>query len=158
MDALAADVSRAGCEVIIGKAVGVELDGDKVTAVKLLQAGAEKSLPCDSLILSMGCWARDAAEWFPGSAMPRDTVSNRYTSVIWDDTEIGKAATMVFVSDEHHVEIYPRADECYANGCPTNVELPDNPDDIVPPPQTIEDVKAETITAVERLKDAKVIR
>lgn len=158
MDALAADVSRAGCEVVIGKAVGVELDGDKVTAVKLLQAGAEKSLPCDSLILSMGCWARDAAEWFPGSSMPRDTVSNRYTSVIWDDVEVGKDATMVFVSDRHHVEIYPRADECYANGCPTDADLPDDPLDIVPPSHEIEDVKAEALSAVPRLKGAKVLR
>merc|ERR1719419_1924227 len=90
--------------------------------------------------------------------MPKDTVADRYTSVIWDDTEVGKAATMVFVSARHHVEIYPRADECYANGCPTATELPDDPLDIVPPPQTIENVKAETLMAVERLADAKVIR
>lgn len=159
MEALSNAATSNGMQLIIGKAVGVDRSDDVVTAVRIQQAGEEEvTLPCSSVILSMGPWARDAASWFPESTMPRDTVSSRYTSVIWDDVEIGKAATMVFVSDEHHVEIYPRGDECYANGCPTTTELPDNPLDIVPPEQTIEDVKAETIGSVSRLKDASVLR
>lgn len=158
LDALTEAVTKAGCEIIIGKVVGVDLKDDAVAAVKLEQQGEVRELPCAALILAMGAWAQDAAAWFPGSVMPIDTVSDRYTSVIWDDVEIGKAATMVFVSESHHVEIYPRADECYANGCPTRTRLPDNPLEIVPPPETIENVKAETTAAVARLKDAKVLR
>jgi len=158
MDALAAAVTSQGGEVVIAKVVGVERQDDTVTAVKLEREGRQWDLPCTAVVLGMGAWARDAAAWFPESSMPKDTVSSRYTSVIWDDVEVGKDATMVFISDEHHVEIYPRADECYANGCPTSTELPDDPLEIVPPPQTVEDVKAETVTAVSRLKDAKVIR
>jgi len=158
MDVLANAVIGSDCELVIGKVVGVETEDNKVTAVKIEQEGKEVSLPCSAVIFAMGAWAKDAAPWFPESAMPKDTVSSRYTSVIWDDVEIGKAATMVFVSEEHHVEIYPRAHECYANGCPTSTELPDDPMAIVPPPQTIEDIKAETISAVASLKDAKVIR
>lgn len=160
MDALTEAVKSRGCEVMIGKVVGVEVKEDAVVAVRVEeQASAEPlRLPCAAVVLAMGAWARDAAEWFPGSALPKDTVASRYTSVVWDDAEVGKDATMVFVSDEHHVEIYPRADECYANGCPTTTELPDDPRAIVPPPQTVEDVKAETIGAVARLKDAPVLR
>jgi len=158
MDALTAVVKSQGCEVVIGKALGVDIQDEAVTGVKVEHEGQSWTIPCSAVVLGMGAWAKDAADWFPDSCMPRDTVSSRYTSVIWDDVEVGKDATMVFISDEHHVEIYPRADECYANGCPMNVDLPDNPLDIEPPPQTIEDIKAETITAVERLKDAKVIR
>lgn len=158
MDKLSSLVLGAGCEVVIGKVVGVNVDGSKVASVKIDQNGTETAMPCSSVIFAMGPWARDAAAWFPESTMPKDTVSSRYTSVIWDDVDVGKDATMVFVSDEHHVEIYPRADECYANGCPTTIELPDDPLEIVPPPMTIEDVKAETIAAVQHLKDAKVLR
>lgn len=158
MSALESAVQSAGCEIVIGKVIGVEVKDEKVTAVKVERAGQETTLPCKAVVFGMGAWARDAAKWFPDSSMPKDTVSSRYTSVIWDDTEIGKDATMVFVSKQHHVEIYPRADECYANGCPTNTELPDDPMEIVPPPKTIEDIKAETCSAVERLKDAKVLR
>merc|ERR1711972_155885 len=117
-----------------------------------------EALPCSSLVLGMGAWARDAAVWFPESTMPKQTVASRYTSVIWDDIEVGKSETMVFVSKDHDVEIYPRTDECYANGCPSSVELPDDPNDILPPPQTIADVKSETEAAVPRLKDASILR
>lgn len=159
MDALTEAVKSQGCEVVIGKVVGVELKEEAVVAVKLEdKSGKESLLPCSALVLGMGAWAQEAAKWFPESALPKDTVADRYTSVIWDDAEIGKAATMVFVSDRHDVEIYPRADECYANGCPTRCELPDDPLEILPPPQTIEDVKAETVGAVQRLRDANILR
>merc|ERR1719324_466504 len=65
---------------------------------------------------------------------------------------------MVFVSKEHHVEIYPRSNECYANGCPIDKELPDNPLEIVPSQEHIDNVTAETISAVGRLAEAKVVR
>lgn len=152
-------LSQEGCDLVIGKAIGVEISEEVVSGVRIQQEGKEDwIMPCEGVVLGMGCWAREAADWFPGSPMPRDTVSSRYTSVIWDDAEVGRDATMVFISDKHHVEIYPREDECYANGCPTDCELPDNPADILPPPQTVEDVKEETFTAVERLRDAKVLR
>ena len=153
----------------------------------LCQDGKESSLPCTSLILGMGAWASEAAEWFPDSTLPRRTVSNRYTSVIWDDVEVGKDATMVFTMGEDHTEIYPRSNECYANGCPTDPPLPDNPMEIEPPQDEIDRVKvqplkgdargpslmkyaqawyphsfktlqAESIAAVPRLKDATIIR
>lgn len=158
MASLEQAIRRQGCEVLVGKVVGVNVEGNKVTAVKVQKDGQEDSLPCSSVIFCMGVWAREVAAWFPESSLPKDTVSNRYTSVIWDDTEIGKDATMVFVSQRHQVEIYPRSDECYSNGCPSDADLPDDPQEIVPPPQTIEDVKAEAISAVGRLKDAKVLR
>lgn len=159
MDALSEAVQGSGCEVVIGKAVGVEMQGDSVSAVTLQdRSGQTSSLPCRAAIFGMGAWASEMTKWFPDSALPQDTVADRYTSVIWDETEVGSDATMVFISDLHHVEIYPRADECYANGCPTQAELPDDPLEIVPPPQTVEDVKAETFDAVARLKDAKVLR
>jgi len=161
MRALEKSVLDTGnCEIVIGKVTGVEKTaaGDEVTGVRLLKGGKEETLPCSSLVLGMGAWARDAASWFPDSAMPKRTVASRYTSVIWDDTVVGKSKTMVFVSQEHDVEIYPRADECYANGCPTSTELPDDPNEIIPPPQTIADVKSETEAAVPRLKDASILR
>ena len=71
---------------------------------------------------------------------------------------MGKDATMVFTMGEEHTEIYPRSNECYANGCPTHPDLPDDPLKIQPPAEEIEKVKAESITAVPRLKDATVIR
>lgn len=158
MAALEAAVRSEGCVIVIGKVVGVDVKDEEVTAVKVEQAGQVSTFACAAVVFGMGPWARDAAEWFPDSCMPKNTVSNRYTSVIWDDVEVGKDATMVFVSKEHHVEIYPRADECYANGCPTTTELPDDPMEIEPPAQTIEDVKAETLSAVEHLRHAKVLR
>ena len=90
----------------------------------------------------MGAWASEAAEWFPESTLPQRTVSNRYTSVIWDDVEVGKDATMVFTMGDDHTEIYPRTNECYANGCPTDPPLPDNPMEIEPPQDEIDKVKA----------------
>mmetsp|Transcript_49739 Transcript_49739/g.118578 ORF Transcript_49739/g.118578 Transcript_49739/m.118578 type:complete len:358 (-) Transcript_49739:79-1152(-) len=152
-------IKSKGCDIVIGKVQGVETEGGAVKAVKVQKENQEEtSIPCENLVLAMGAWARDAASWFPESAMPKDTVSHRYTSVIWDNSEVGKDATMVFVSDMFDVEIYPRADECYANGCPANAPLPDNPLEIEPPPQTIEDVKAEATMAVSCLRDSKVIR
>ena len=92
--------------------------------------------------MGMGAWANEAAKWFPESTLPQRTVSNRYTSVIWDDVEVGKDATMVFTMGEDHTEIYPRTNECYANGCPTDPPLPDNPMEIEPPQDEIDKVKA----------------
>lgn len=158
MDALQEAIVKQGCEIVIGKAVGVEMDGDTVKAVKMLRDGKETSILCTAVILGMGVWASEAGKWFPESTFPRRTVSSRYTSVIWDDTEVGKDATMVFTMGEEHTEIYPRSNECYANGCPTHPDLPDDPLKIQPPAEEIEKVKAESITAVPRLKDATVIR
>eukprot|EP00971_Amphidinium_carterae_P137818 2731417-Amphidinium_carterae.2 len=59
-----------------------------------LEDDAVQTVPCERLVLAMGAWAKDAAGWFPKSVMPKDTVSHRYTSVIWDNTEVGKDATM----------------------------------------------------------------
>mmetsp|Transcript_36919 Transcript_36919/g.67621 ORF Transcript_36919/g.67621 Transcript_36919/m.67621 type:complete len:359 (-) Transcript_36919:56-1132(-) len=152
-------IKANGCEVLIGKVVDVKMEENAVVSLQVQQQdSAVQTVPCEKLVLAMGAWAKDAAGWFPKSVMPKDTVSHRYTSVIWDNTEVGKDATMVFVSGEHDVEIYPRADECYANGCPSVEPLPDNPLDIEPPPQTVENVKAEATMAVNCLKDAAVIR
>ncbi len=158
MDALQEAIVQQGCEIVIAKAIGVEMDGDTVKAVKILRDGKETSIFCTAVILGMGVWASEAGKWFPESTFPRRTVSSRYTSVIWDDTEVGKDATMVFTMGEDQTEIYPRSNECYANGCPTHPDLPDNPLEIQPPAEEIEKVKAESITAVPRLKDATVIR
>jgi len=106
----------------------------------------------------MGVWAREAAAWFPESTLPQSTVGSRYTSVIWDDSDVGRDATMVFTMGDEHTEIYPRSNECYANGCPSQPELPDDPLEIQPPAEEIEKVKVESIAAVPRLKDATVIR
>ncbi|CAE7537679.1 yurR [Symbiodinium pilosum] len=158
MEALKDSIVKQGCEIIIGKAVGVEMEGASVKALKVQQDGKETSLPCAALIMGMGAWANEAAKWFPESTLPQRTVSNRYTSVIWDDVEVGKDATMVFTMGEDHTEIYPRTNECYANGCPTDPPLPDNPMEIEPPQDEIDKVKAESIAAVPRLKDATIIR
>ena len=158
MEALKEAICKEGCEIMIAKAVGVDLDGDNVKAVKIQQDGKESKISCSAVILGMGVWASEAAEWFPGSTLPRSTVSSRYTSVIWDDTEVGKDATMVFTMGDEHTEIYPRSNECYANGCPSHPPLPDNPLDIEPPKEEIERVKTESIAAVPRLKEASVIR
>lgn len=158
MDALCQEVKNLGGEVMIGRVTGVIVEEAAVKGVTLQKNGLEETVPCSALVLCMGAWARDACMWFPNSALPRQTVSSKYTSVIWDDVEVGKSETMVFVMGEHHVEIYPRSDECYANGCPTEAELPENPLDIVPTCETIEDVKSETVSAVPRLKDAPVLR
>lgn len=158
MDALKEAIARHGCEIVVAKAVGVDLDGDTVKAVKILQNGKESSISCSALVLGMGVWASEASAWFPGSTLPAKTVSSRYTSVIWDDTDVGKDATMVFTMGDAHTEIYPRTNECYANGCPSHPDLPDNPLEIQPPAEEIETVKAESIAAVPRLKNATVIR
>ena len=50
---------------------------------------------------------------------------------------------MVFTMGEDHTEIYPRANECYANGCPTDPPLPDNPMEIEPPQDEIDRVKVQ---------------
>ncbi|CAE7538137.1 unnamed protein product [Symbiodinium natans] len=159
MDTLKDSIVKQGCEIIIGKAIGVEMEGSTVKALKVKQDGkGESLLPCASLILGMGAWASEAAEWFPESTLPQRTVSNRYTSVIWDDVEVGKDATMVFTMGDDHTEIYPRTNECYANGCPTDPPLPDNPMEIEPPQDEIDKVKVESIAAVPRLKNAAVLR
>lgn len=159
MEALREAITKQGCEIVIAKAVGVEMDGDTVKSVKLQMAGkTPSSISCSAVILGMGVWASEAAAWFPESTLPQSTVGSRYTSVIWDDTDVGQDATMVFTMGDEHTEIYPRSNECYANGCPSHPELPDDPLEIHPPAEEIEKVKVESIAAVPRLKDAAVIR
>lgn len=158
MDTLHASVISQGAEVVIAKVTGVEMKNGTVSAVKVESDGEQRTIPCSALVLAMGPWARDAAAWFPESYLPTNTVFKRYTSVIWDDTRVGEDATMVFVSGKHQVEIYARSNEAYANGCPTIADLPDNPLEIVPPPETIDNIISETAGAVGRLKDAEVIR
>lgn len=158
MEALQEAITKQGCEIVIAKAVGVEVDGDTVKSVKLQMPGKTTSISCSAVILGMGVWAREAAAWFPESTLPQSTVGSRYTSVIWDDSDVGRDATMVFTVGDEHTEIYPRSNECYANGCPSQPELPDDPLKIQPPAEEIEKVKVESIAAVPRLKDATVIR
>ena len=132
MEALRQAILRLGGEITLARAIGVEMEGAAVKAVKIRKE-VESSVPCEAIILGMGVWASEAGAWFPESTLPRHTVSSRYTSVIWDDQEVGKDATMVFTMGEDHTEIYPRSNECYANGCPSNPELPDDPREIQPP-------------------------
>eukprot|EP00929_Paragymnodinium_shiwhaense_P087916 TRINITY_DN48066_c0_g1_i1.p1 TRINITY_DN48066_c0_g1~~TRINITY_DN48066_c0_g1_i1.p1 ORF type:complete len:408 (+),score=53.20 TRINITY_DN48066_c0_g1_i1:98-1321(+) len=159
MAAMLERVKAKGCTVLLGKVVGIEMSEGRVSSVKVEKEGKCTTLSCSAALFAMGPWTQEVAAWFPDSPLPKSTVSNRYTSVIWDDTEVGKDATMVFtMSEEGQTELYPRVNECYANGCPTSPTLPDDPLSILPPQEEIDIVKKESIAAVGRLKDAPVLR
>ena len=91
------------------------------------ETAAPQRLPCDAVALCMGAWSGAAAEWFPRARLPlsrASAASHKYTSVVWDAVLDN---TAVFLESRHHVEIYPRADETYACGCPEDAPLPDDP-------------------------------
>eukprot|EP00971_Amphidinium_carterae_P155697 3087583-Amphidinium_carterae.1 len=97
----------------------------------------------EARLLTKGCW-----EIFVACALEQVT-SAWLLSMVND---------MTYLRATWGVALSTRADECYANGCPSVVPLPDNPLDIEPPPETIENVKAEATAAVNCLKDAAVVR
>mmetsp|Transcript_36814 Transcript_36814/g.67905 ORF Transcript_36814/g.67905 Transcript_36814/m.67905 type:complete len:510 (-) Transcript_36814:40-1569(-) len=156
MSKLQAKVQSSGAEVVIAKATGVEMEDGKASALNVEHDGKQWSIPCSSLILAMGPWAKDAIAWFPSSSLPRCTVGNCYTSVTWNDAEVGKYGTMVHILGENKVEIYPREDEIYAVGSPTLMPLADDPTDIKPDQKEVDRVKAEAASAVSHLRDTEV--
>ena len=49
----------------------------------------KRTIPCAAVVFAMGPWTRDAAAWLPDAGLPKDTVSQKYTSVVAESAAWG---------------------------------------------------------------------
>mmetsp|Transcript_37528 Transcript_37528/g.67357 ORF Transcript_37528/g.67357 Transcript_37528/m.67357 type:complete len:376 (-) Transcript_37528:15-1142(-) len=155
-EALIDSALAQGGSLLIDKVVGVEVveNEEGLKQVKSLATQQGGQITCEAVVLAMGPWTQDAQDWFPGTGLPSNTVSHKYTSITWDASADN---TAVFLDSAHHVEIYPRSDEVYASGCPEMVlPIPSDPRDISPGFAQSRMVQAEAARFSSIIEAAKV--
>jgi len=105
---LQAAVQAGGVDVVIDRAVGVELDEEgRVTAVRLQNKG---TLEADAVVICMGPWSSVAVEdWF-GLPLPMEGIKS--TSVVFHNVATMQAEPFAcFCAEDRngcHLELYPR--------------------------------------------------
>jgi len=153
-EALVEAAVAKGTEVVIAKVVGLVEEGGKITGVRLAD---DRVLSCSAVVIAMGAWAQDAAPWLPKARLPTRTVAQKYASVAWGSVGLCDN-TAVFTGSRNETEIYPRSDEVYACGCPTNVPIPDDPMEIQPSDADVDAVSADVFNAIPGLKGVEIVR
>ena len=146
-----AEFSKA--EIIIAKAVGLEREGDKVTAVKCVNKdNQEINVPATDVVISAGPWSGDVAQklLMPNEAKKCRVTGHRVHSIIARPAE-GKELTnhCLFTmikekSDTHEPEIYNRpGGEAYICGAGDNVPLPEDASKVIPSTNLINRLKSQ---------------
>jgi len=111
-----------GVTVVLGKCLGVEYETGSddgatqvVTGVRYADdAGEERVLAADDVIVAAGPWSCQAEQWFEGAVkLPMEGVKS--SSIVWKPPADGQVdATALFCGEDHrfdtHLEVYPRPD------------------------------------------------
>lgn len=143
---LTAAEKRAGGSVVIGTVTGLLLgscDDDNAKRVQGVKVG-DKVVPADAVVIAMGPWSAQAAEWLP---IPKIS-GQKATSVLFRPSQ-AVGADMVFLEyrdakgRKSAPEVYPRPDgTVYMCGEGDSDPLPDDPSLIRPSAACVDELQA----------------
>ncbi|XP_013421478.1 putative oxidoreductase TDA3 [Lingula anatina] len=138
--AMLEEAQKKGVKLIKGAVEGIKSTHDKrpkVQGVKI--ADQEEPIPCDIVVIAMGPWSHMASQWF--ARLPKVKGHRAHSIMVKPPTPFPAHACFI----EHRLkngitrspEIYCRPDgEVYICGLGDDPELPDNPEDVKPDPET----------------------
>ena len=146
-------MAESCAKVVHDQVVNVAIENGTVTGVET-KSGVK--IDCDYLLVAMGAWSHLAVQWFPQLAkiLPCNPAP-KYTSIVLKSVVDN---TAVFMSTGGEVEIYPRGDETYVCGCPSQIELPKSATQIVPEEADVEFLKKECGKISSKLANAPVVQ
>ena len=109
---------------------GVEIDGQKVTGVKL----DGEVMSADVVVITMGPWSGQAEKWL---SVPKIRGHRAHSILVKPSEPVGAQALFldhINKSGQHSdPEVYPRPDgDVYLCGFGEDVPLPDDPADVIP--------------------------
>lgn len=146
--ALLAKAGEAGAALRIAAVVGVEVEGQLVTGLRVRdkESGEESLVTADQYVFCMGVWSEKLRQWFP--QLPAVT-GQKVHSIVLNDPEHKTTADALFLayrgSDGKSLEpeVYPRPNgTVYVCGVSEVVDPPSSADQIAADPAALERLRA----------------
>jgi len=152
-------ITNAGAKLKKGIIVDIEKNIDEIVTHVVLSDGSR--IDADVVVIAMGAWSFQVAEFFPLCQNAFNVKGSRAHSIILEADIPPEAMFIQHVDKDgkfHDPEIYPRPDgTVYICGEGDDAKLPQDPSEIVACPKACEKLHEIAKSLSSHLKDAKVL-